>query len=163
MESEIPILPFRVHRLWYRVYGLLRLEPEHLYIELQTIENITGVLRSRIRTLAISLTDITAINLEKGWRGSATLHIRTSSLKILKRFPGSHSGECQLYIRRRDWLLAEAMCHQIELHQTEQRLKQLEQNYTKQLGESPAMPDTSPNLWALARRHWVKIFPPETP
>lgn len=124
-NSELLILPFHVNHTLYRVYGLLRLEPGQLVLEFQSVENILGLIRGRIRTVRLPLRNLDAIQLEKGFWGGRNLSLRTRSLESLRKFPGAYQGLCSLHIRRADSLLAENLVSLVDLRLAEGRFEDL--------------------------------------
>jgi len=125
-NPDLLALPFHVHHTFYRVYGLLRLEHDHLALEFQSRENVLGLIRGPIRNITVPLDEIADLTLGKGLWGGRNLRLRTFRLQVLRKFPGALQGCCQLSIRRVDASLAEQLVNTVELQRAERHLRWLE-------------------------------------
>lgn len=136
LHAEQLVLPFHVGHTLYRVYGLIRCAPEQLTLEFQTVENVLGLVRGRIRQIQIPWQELSEISLQPRRWGGANLRLSTLQLQTLRKFPGALQGTCRLQIRRADLALAEQWFHLLELHQAQWQLQQ----FDKPQPESPVTP-----------------------
>jgi hypothetical protein len=124
-HSEHLVVPFERTFLLYRVCGLLRVEAQGLCLEFQTLENLLGVMRSRVRQVQIRWCDLSSFTLVLHRLRGAEIQIQTRHLKALKGLPGSLQGRYHCFVRRRDRALAEELVLQVELALSAERLRQL--------------------------------------
>lgn len=128
LEAYEPIIsvPFRAGHTWYRVFGLLRVRQRSLLIEFQTLENILGLVKSRIRHIEIPISEMASAAFEPHFFRGGELILRALSLKTFQKFPGSLQGVCHLRVARRDRALAEDLVVQLQLRMAEVQLERME-------------------------------------
>lgn len=115
MSLDKIALPFHIRHAFFRVHGLLRIEPKALIMEFQTTENVVGLIKSRIKTRQIPLKHLSDTQLVKGPLGGQKLLLQTLYLESFKGLPTAKEGRCVLSIRRGDKPLAEQWHSQLEL------------------------------------------------
>lgn len=119
-----PSLPFYIKTPLGKAFGLARLEAQALVIEYQWTDRLTGLFRSRIRTVHIPYIAIQNVGLQKRWHGQTTLTLQAQSLMTFRHIPSAAQGFCWLHIQRRDRELAQHFMDHLQIHHSERQLEQ---------------------------------------
>lgn len=86
-----------------RVDGRLRLaqdETRHLILEYQTKDRIFGVLKSRPRSVRISLSEVESIRFVRRRIRASLVDLELSNLRLAERIPGSEMGRLKLHVKK---------------------------------------------------------------
>ncbi len=120
-------VPFRLRYLpgnLARVEGIAWLDCDAVVLEFRIADALFGILRSRSKEVRISLADVEAVELRKGWFVDK-LCILTRRASVLDDLPWACGPEMKLKCRRRHRLAARALAATLRLQATEKRLEVL--------------------------------------
>lgn len=92
--------------------GMLSLEEGKLLLEYQTIDAILGILKSGIKVVEISLSELSSANVEqKLW--SAELVLQGKNMRVLGNVPGASQGQLRAKLNRQSITAARHLVQQI--------------------------------------------------
>lgn len=92
--------------------GMLSLEEGKLLLEYQTIDAILGVLKSGIKVVEISLSELSSANVEqKLW--SAELVLQGKNMRVFSNVPGARQGQLRAKLNRQSITAAKQLIEQI--------------------------------------------------
>ncbi len=122
-------IPFKIKNLWggmVQADGLLALDEAagELRFQFQTRDTLLGVIQSGVRTVAVSLTEITGIACRKSLFGSSVT-IQLSDMKVAGDIPGQTSGLIQLKVERKHLRAAQDMAAMAEFAMADLRLRRM--------------------------------------
>lgn len=89
-------------------HGLLRDEGTHLAFEFQVTDAVAGFLKTGVRHVRVSLSDLLSVSLCKGWF-STKIVVQAARMDVLQDLPGMTQGRVELRIARKDRAAAEAL------------------------------------------------------
>lgn len=107
------------------VDGLIRLEADRLTLEFQTKDAFFGVVKSDVKHVEITLSDLMAVAFKKRmfW---ATLQLRVRSMALIEAVPGARRGEIKLRFARKHRDEAHTLASNLHLRLSEHRLAELD-------------------------------------
>jgi hypothetical protein len=108
------------------VHGRLRIGDGVLLLEYRMKDAVIGVLRGRVREQRIPLIDIESIEFHNGWFRKRII-IRANSIASFTDIPGAEGGVLVLRIKRQDAERARLCVSRMQLAQSEQKLKALDE------------------------------------
>lgn len=140
-------LPFHIKTPLGKAFGLVRLEAQAFVVEYQWSDRLTGLFRSRIRTIHVPYLAIQKASLTRQWHGKRVLTLQAPSLMTFRHIPAAAQGFCWFSIQRRDQELAQHFIDTLQIHLSE---RQLEQLYRVELGSDPSIPPQAPDSLSLS-------------
>ena len=132
MSFEAPSVPFttEAYEGFATTEGLLKHEADAIIIEFKTKDAFVGLIQSEVKRITLPLADLTGIEF-KSKMFSNKLYIRSNSMQILDKIPGSKQGVAVFKIRRQDRELASTLTSKISLWLSENRLKRLDEEWER--------------------------------
>jgi hypothetical protein len=125
MSPQFFSLPFTIPGVYEGLasaHGVAHPTREGLTLEFQVKDGFVGMVKSRIKEVAIPLQEIVSIELKDGWFRKR-LFIRARSLATLTRIPGHESGQIVLKIARKDLPMARELVSVLRLSLSEKELQ----------------------------------------
>lgn len=119
-----PIIPFKIATTEMNLSestGILRFEQNQIELEFQTIDAVLGLIKSQVKTVSLSLSEIQEVKLNKGWL-SDKLWIQAKRMKSFEQFPGSKQGSVSLTVKKLHRKDVEYLVSAINLKLSEWRL-----------------------------------------
>ena len=104
--------------------GLFKVGQDGIILEYQEQDSVVGLIKSDVKTLRVPYEDLDSIHFKKGWF-SAKIILKTSSLQLLQKLPGSEQGECMLKVKRKHRDQAQSTVARARIGLSEQKLDEL--------------------------------------
>lgn len=108
--------------------GLFKLGKEGIELEYQEQDSFVGLIKSDVKILHVSYEDLESIQFKRGWF-SAKIILKTSSMELLQKLPGSEQGECILKVKRKHRDEAQQTLSQARIALSEYKLQQLDKDH----------------------------------
>lgn len=124
-SQSIPFESVDYHHGLKLAKGLLKLGKHGIELEYQEQDSFIGVIKSDVKTIQLPYKELEAIEFKKGWF-SAKIILKTSSMELLQKLPGSEQGECTLKVKRKHRDEAQNTIAQARIALSEHKLDQLE-------------------------------------
>ncbi len=124
--SSIPFSIPDVMEGFAETEGLARLEKEALILEFQTKDSIIGLIKSAVKEVRISFSEIESIKFEKKIF-KTQLIVNARSMSTFSNVPGNKQGVVTLRFRKKNKDEAEHFASSLDLQLSEYKLKQLDQ------------------------------------
>ena len=126
MRESVPFT-IEVYEGLAQAEGILHLEGGYLVLEWQVKDGIFGVLKGKIKRMALSLEQVREVELRKRmWPFRSSLRICVTDLRALEATPGTGS-ELRLLVARRNRKALLQLAGEVRLQLSEVRLRQLDQ------------------------------------
>ena len=127
MLPEFISFAFSIHDVHHgiaEVAGLARASKYGLILEFET--KYLGMLKSGVKEVGISISEIESVNLKEGWLRTEVI-VKARSLRTLTEIPGSHQGQVKLRIPRKEREVAKHAASMLMLHISEKEIDKLKQ------------------------------------
>lgn len=111
-----------VHHGFAAVDGIARASRYGLILEFET--KYLGLLKSGVKEVGISISEIESVNLKEGWLRTEIV-VKARSLRTLTEIPGSHQGRVKLRVSRREKEIAKQVVSILMLHISESEIAKL--------------------------------------
>ena len=115
------------------VEGLARFEADVLTLEFQTKDAFFGMVKSGVKEVHLSLTDLVSAEFSKNMF-RAILKLRARSMMLLEEVPGSNRGEVKLRFARKYRDEAHTLASQLQLRMSERKLELMDDEMRKLKG-----------------------------
>jgi hypothetical protein len=114
--------------------GILRFENNHIELEYQTRDAVLGLIKSQVKSITLSLSEIQDLKFKKGWF-SDKLMIQAKRMKSFEQFPGSKQGSAELTLLKKYRKDVEYLVSTVNLKLSELRLAAIGEEHEKQLSD----------------------------
>jgi len=106
--------------------GLLKLDDQHILMELKEKDTILGVYESEVREYALAFSDIYSITITKKiFRVNMT--IQANSMKLVEGIPGMTQGKLMINIPKKHYQIAKKLHSIVNLEISELRLRSMDE------------------------------------
>jgi len=105
--------------------GLLKLDDQHILLELKEKDTILGVYESEVKEYDLAFSDIYSITVNKSFF-RVTLSIQAKSMKLVEGIPGMVQGKLKINISKKHYKQAQKLHSAVNLELSEQRLRSLD-------------------------------------
>ena len=120
-------VPFKIDEVMHglaEAEGILSFDGEKVVLEFRTADSLVGLVKSRVKKVAIGLHQIEEIDFRKGlW--SCRLRMRLSELKAAARIPNSKSGEMVLCVSKKYARVAESLVADLQSDLTNRKVDEI--------------------------------------
>ena len=100
MKKTVPFSIRNVFQGFAESEGILSADSTHLRFEFQIKDNVVGLLKSDLKSVAVPLESVEEISFRKGWFGFSLI-IRVAEMRTMSELPNIKCGEIALSIAKR--------------------------------------------------------------
>ena len=124
-SKTVPFVIPDINNGFQQAEGLFKLGKNHIELEFEVRDSILGIIKSGVKDLSISFSDLKSITFKKGWF-SAKIILEGTSMKVFNDLPGTELATCILKIKRKYREDAEDVISQARMQFSEYKLDRLD-------------------------------------